>query len=160
MKVKHILMSRDQSVSRRYYLLVHNMEIIMQPNEFPLKTHMTVDVEIPESNSMPTITTFNLPFENVVHVNLDTLLINYPTNYKLNKYLRSLPKVLILKDNKPLVAFITLEDNHKVLEARLVLNFINNTQLIFDAEGQEHSTLLEHLGIIKVRGEASEDTTK
>lgn len=128
----------------------------MQPNEFPLKTWMTVDVDIPESSTAPTITSFNLPFENVVHVNLDALLVDYPTNVKLNRYLESLPKVLILKDNKPVVAFINLEDIHKVLEARLVLNFVNNTQLIFDALGQSHTELLEQIGIIKEKESANE----
>ena len=117
---------------------------------------MTVDVDISESSVMPIITTFILPFEDVIHVNLDVLLQNYPTDTKLNCYLESRPKVLILKDNKPVVAFITVEDIHKVLEARLVLNFINNTQLIFDALGQSHTELLEQLGIIKTKGDANE----
>ena len=121
----------------------------MQQNNPSQKTLMTVEVDIPESGYIPPITKFNLPFENVVHANLDTLLQRYPTDSKLNSYLESLPKVLILKDNKPLVAFITLEDYHKVLEARLVLNFINNTQLIFDATGQYHTEMLEQFGIIK-----------
>ena len=132
----------------------------MRPNEFPLNTHMNVDVVIPESGSLPTITKFNLPFENVVHANLDTLLQRYPTDSKLNSYLESLPKVLILKDNKPLVAFITIEDYHKVLEARLVLNFINNTQLLFDAMSQYHTEMLEQFGIIKEKENTNEDTTK
>ena len=121
----------------------------MQQNNPSPKTMMSVEVDIPESGYIPPITKFNLPFENVVHANLDTLLQRYPTDSKLNSYLESLPKVLILKDNKPLVAFITLEDYHKVLEARLVLNFTNNTQLIFDATGQYHTEMLEQFGIIK-----------
>lgn len=128
----------------------------MQPNEFPLKTHMTVEVDIPESPCISTITTFNLPFENVIHVNLDTLLQCYPTDSKLNRYLESLPKILILKDNKPIVAFITVEDIHKVLEARLVLNFTNNTQLIFDATGQYHTEMLEQFGIIREKKNTTE----
>ena len=128
----------------------------MQQNNPSQKTMMTVEVDIPESGYIPPITKFNLPFENVVHANLDTLLQRYPTDSKLNSYLESLPKVLILKDNKPLVAFITIEDYHKVLEARLVLNFINNTQLLFDATGQYHTEMLEHFGIIKEKENTTE----
>ena len=128
---------------------------MQQNNPFP-KTMMSVEVDIPESGYIPPITKFNLPFENVVHANLDTLLQRYPTDSKLNSYLESLPKVLILKDNKPLVAFITLEDYHKVLEARLVLNFTNNTQLIFDATGQYHTEMLEQFGIIKEKENTNE----
>ena len=128
----------------------------MQQNNPSPKTMMSVEVDIPESGYIPPITKFNLPFENVVHANLDTLLQRYPTDSKLNRYLESLPKVLILKDNKPLVAFITLEDYHKVLEARLVLNFTNNTQLIFDATGQYHTEMLEQFGIIKEKGDTNE----
>ena len=119
---------------------------MQQNNPFP-KTMMSVEVDIPESGYIPPITKFNLPFENVVHANLDTLIQRYPTDSKLNSYLESLPKILILKDNRPLVAFITVEDHHKVLEARLVLNFVNNTQLIFDAMGLDHTDLLTQLGI-------------
>lgn len=128
----------------------------MQQNNPSPKTMMSVEVDIPESGYIPPITKFNLPFENVVHANLDTLLQRYPTDSKLNSYLESLPKVLILKDNKPLVAFITLEDYHKVLEARLVLNFTNNTQLIFDATGQYHTEMLEQFGIIKEKENTNE----
>ena len=120
----------------------------MQPNNPAPETMMSVKVDIPAPGCFPIITTFNLPFENVVHANLDTLIQRYPTDSKLNCYLESLPKILILKDNKPLVAFITVEDIHKVLEARLVLNFVNNTQLIFDAMGLDHTELMEQLGII------------
>ena len=120
----------------------------MQQNNPSQKTMMTVEADIPESGYIPSITTFNLPFENVVHANLDTLIQRYPTDSKLNRYLESLPKILILKDNKPLVAFIDLKDYHDILEARLVLNFVNNTQLIFDAMGLDHTELMEQLGII------------
>ena len=120
---------------------------MQQNNPFP-EPMMSVKVDIPAPGCFPILTTFNLPFANVVHVNLDTLLADYPTDSKLNSYLNSVPNILILKDNKPLVAFITLKDYHKVLEARLVLNFVNNTQLIFDAMGLYHTELMEQLGII------------
>lgn len=132
----------------------------MHPNEFPLKTWMSVEVDIPESPCISTITTFNLPFENVIHVNLDTLLQCFPTDSKLNRYLEALPKVLILKDNKPIVAFITIEDTHKILVARLVLNFINNTQSIFDALGQDHVDLLKQIGIINDKENTNEKSNR
>ena len=131
----------------------------MQQNNPSQKTMMTVEADIPESGYIPSITTFNLPFENVVHANLDTLIQRYPTDSKLNRYLESLPKILILKDNKTLVAFIDLKDYHDILEARLVLNFVNNTQLIFDAMGLDHTDLMEQLGIIQhKKGQPNEET--
>ena len=131
----------------------------MQQDNPSQKTMMTVEADIPESGYIPSITTFNLPFENVVHANLDTLIRRYPTDSKLNRYLESVPNILILKDNKPVVAFIDLKDYHDILEARLVLNFVNNTQLIFDAMGQDHTDLMEQFGIIQhKKGQPNEET--